>query len=184
MCPLVQPNPTLSGPMRQPSTVPLAQVLEGQLRRIPSFLARQNNTQLWSILYMPQVGYVLQVSGDALSGEAGCLIVCPLRCPSLSLLGICPPTCARCSGKMSSRIMHPASQTGTAAHLLLLTQRSCSTSLVTLSSLWRASQASAGALLRLERARACRRQPGTHARTQRLAPPLPRNGRVSLLHPD
>lgn len=46
------------------------QVLEGELSRVPSFLAKENNTQLWSILYLPQVGYVVQVSGQPLSGES------------------------------------------------------------------------------------------------------------------
>ena len=45
-------------------------MLEGELSRVPSFLAKENNTQLWSILYLPQVGYVVQVSGQPLSGES------------------------------------------------------------------------------------------------------------------
>ena len=39
----------------------LTRVLQDELSRIPSFLSRGNNTQLFSIIFLPQLGYVLQV---------------------------------------------------------------------------------------------------------------------------
>ena len=43
-------------------------MLEEELQRIPPRLARNNSQQLWSIVYMPQVGYVMQISGMLLTG--------------------------------------------------------------------------------------------------------------------
>jgi hypothetical protein len=34
----------------------LVQVVEAELQRIPAHIARRYNQQLWSIVYMPQVG--------------------------------------------------------------------------------------------------------------------------------
>ncbi len=45
------------------------QALEKELRRIPPSLARSNADQLWSVVYLPQIGYVIQISGTHISGE-------------------------------------------------------------------------------------------------------------------
>ena len=38
-----------------------SQVVEEELGRVPAALARRNSQQLWSMVYLPQVGYVMQV---------------------------------------------------------------------------------------------------------------------------
>jgi hypothetical protein len=46
----------------------VVQVLQEELQRIPPHLAHRNSSQLWSIVYLPQIGYVMQISGAALTG--------------------------------------------------------------------------------------------------------------------
>ena len=47
----------------------LLQVVEAELQRVPRALARSHAAQLWSILYLPQLSYVLKVQGSQLGGE-------------------------------------------------------------------------------------------------------------------
>ncbi|KAG1678264.1 hypothetical protein FOA52_013885 [Chlamydomonas sp. UWO 241] len=47
----------------------LTHVLQEELRRVPSFLARDNSKQLWSIIYLPLCGFVVQVSGEPLTDD-------------------------------------------------------------------------------------------------------------------
>lgn len=37
--------------------------------RVPPAVARRNNKQLWSVVYIPQVGFVISVTGGKLSEE-------------------------------------------------------------------------------------------------------------------
>ncbi|GAX82061.1 hypothetical protein CEUSTIGMA_g9489.t1 [Chlamydomonas eustigma] len=47
----------------------LTMVLQEELHRIPQHLAQRNSSQLWSIVYLPQIGYVMQISGAALTDD-------------------------------------------------------------------------------------------------------------------
>ncbi|GFH11634.1 DNA mismatch repair protein [Haematococcus lacustris] len=51
-------------------SVCMSQVVEGELARVPPHIARRHsaNQQLWSITYLPQIGYAIQVTGQALAG--------------------------------------------------------------------------------------------------------------------
>eukprot|EP00955_Chlamydomonas_euryale_P032770 344517-Chlamydomonas_euryale.AAC.13 len=44
-------------------------VLEAELQRVPSFLAQDNTKQLWSIVYLPLCGFVMQISGEPLTDD-------------------------------------------------------------------------------------------------------------------
>ncbi|KAG2497286.1 hypothetical protein HYH03_004869 [Edaphochlamys debaryana] len=44
-------------------------VVESELRRVPRCLVRPNLQQLWSVLYLPQVGFVLKVQGAQLTAD-------------------------------------------------------------------------------------------------------------------
>lgn len=52
---------------RLPET--LTRILQEELARIPSFLARGNKSQLWSIVFVQNLGYVIQISGDPLTSD-------------------------------------------------------------------------------------------------------------------
>ena len=54
---------------------PAHQVVEEELKRVPPSIARHNSSQLWSIIYVPQVGYLMQVTGQPFTGVvAGCVL--------------------------------------------------------------------------------------------------------------
>lgn len=48
-------------------------MVECELQRVPPVLARRARctSRLWSIVYLPQVGYVIKVNGPQLEGEWG-----------------------------------------------------------------------------------------------------------------
>lgn len=45
------------------------QIVEKELRRIPRFLTSRGKEDLWSVVYVPQVGYLIQVLGHPLGAE-------------------------------------------------------------------------------------------------------------------
>ncbi|GLC72308.1 MutS protein msh5 [Pleodorina starrii] len=47
----------------------LTQVVETELRRVPRYLVRQNSRQLWTVIYLPQVGFVMRVQGQQLTAD-------------------------------------------------------------------------------------------------------------------
>eukprot|EP00210_Caulerpa_lentillifera_P001147 g1104.t1 len=47
----------------------LTQIVEKELRRIPRFLVGKGSQDLWSIVYVPQVGYLVQVLGQPLGAD-------------------------------------------------------------------------------------------------------------------
>lgn len=48
---------------------PCLQYIEQELARVPPHVARRNSKQLWSVVFIPQVGFVITVSGGKLSEE-------------------------------------------------------------------------------------------------------------------
>ncbi|KXZ51109.1 hypothetical protein GPECTOR_14g90 [Gonium pectorale] len=47
----------------------LTRVVESELQRVPRCLVRHNSSQLWSVLYLPQVGFVMRVQGQQLTAD-------------------------------------------------------------------------------------------------------------------
>lgn len=45
------------------------QYIEQELSRVPPHVARRHSKQLWSVVFMPQVGFVISISGGQLAEE-------------------------------------------------------------------------------------------------------------------